>query len=141
MSLAPKKPDTINEILIIEDDPALSAFMASALKSQGYRPTVYESHDFFEEDVNAGATSLDKFDLVVSDNTTGGDMNGVAFAAKYGGQKPIILCSAEHSAISQCEREGTIKGSILKPFTLPHLNGKVNEVANAIASPKEGRTL
>lgn len=139
MSRLPKKPEGVDNILIIEDEKPLSNFSKQALEMQGYDVTIYESHDSFEDALANDTATLDDYDLIVSDNTTGGEMNGVAFAQKYGAQKPIILCTAEYSAVEQAKEN--IKGSIIKPFDLTQLISKVNEVASAIANPKEGREI
>ena len=142
-----KKPATINQLWLIEDDDALRGFMALSLRSAGYEVKEFSNVDDADTELShilkGQAGSASRPDLIITDNSTPGEMKGSEFTMKYGKQGaglPIMLCSAETAAITAVNEHHAIK-TMLKPISLPVFMNTVNEAATEVASPKKARTI
>jgi len=142
-----KKPATINQLWLIEDDDSLRGVMAHTLKNNGYVVREFDNVDDADKALSVilqdSTQATLKPDMIVTDNSTPGDMKGSEFTMKFGKKGaglPIILCSAEESAIATVREHHAIK-TMLKPISLPVFMNTVNEAATEVASPKTARTI
>lgn|GEM_PF-7128338 len=142
-----KKPAAINQLWLIEDDDSLRSLMATSLRSAGYRVKEFDTVEDADTELSGilkdSTQTSSRPDLIITDNSTPGDMKGSEFATKYGKKGtglPIILCSAEELAIAKVKEHHAIK-TMLKPISLPVFINTVNDAATEVASPKTARTI
>ena len=113
----------MRRILVIEDEPRISAFIEKGLRSEGYTPTV----------VTDGITGLDyalsgEFDLLVLDIGLPG-MDGFTLLRQLRQEKnamPVIVLTARHS-VSDTVRglEGGADDYMPKPFRFAELMARI----------------
>jgi len=117
------------EILIVDDEPALSAFMSELLKSYDYQTTVMtqstKALDLFLEEP-------ERFSILITDQTMP-EMTGIELILKLGEirpELPIILCSG-YSNIIDLEVVNKFNVHLFdKPVDKNKLLSKISELIN-----------
>mgnify|MGYP003363437443 CR=1 FL=1 len=113
----------MNRILIVEDEPRISSFVAKGLKAEGFTPTV----------VSDGVTGLDyaltgEFDLIVLDIGLPG-MDGFTILERVTVERPalpiIVLTARDSVTDTVAALEGGAADYMSKPFRFGELLARV----------------
>ena len=125
-------------VLLVEDEDAVRAFAARALRNKGY--TVIEAASG-EQALALPADQLERVELLISDVVMP-NLDGPSLAAQLRTRRPelkILFISgyAEDSLRSNMAKSADVN-FLAKPFSLSQLAGKVKEVMDA-ASPGGNR--
>jgi len=122
-------------VLLVEDEDAVRAFAARALRNKGY--TVIEAASG-DQALALPADQLERVELLISDVVMPG-LDGPTLAAELRSRRPqlkILFISgyAEDSLRSNMAKSPHVN-FLPKPFSLAQLAGKVKEVMDAGAGP------
>jgi two-component system OmpR family response regulator len=120
---------------VVDDEPAIRAFIAGGLRASGYDVVVAASGRDALAAVYADTLSPA---LLLTDIEMPG-MNGIELAARLRADRPatrvVLMTGREASAARAREHQGLVEGVLLKPFGLAELLGAVLE---AIGEPPAG---
>jgi len=117
-------------ILIVEDDPSISAVVTETLRDEGFRVVAATKH----ADALTALTAL-RFGLVLTDTAGGSDGSGDRWPdldrlRAAAGDAPTVIFSAHHPSAFDGYVERGFAGFIAKPFDL---DGLLTVVRGALA--------
>ncbi len=120
-------------VLIVEDDPAVTDFMAPVLEGEGFSVRVAHSGAEAFQQVEEARPDLILIDMLLP------DMDGsellVRLRERLGPEIPVILSTARREEASRAAEIGAA-GMLRKPFSLDALVAEVRRVAGATTCPE-----
>jgi CheY-like chemotaxis protein len=132
----PAPSPSIVRILVLDDEPAICTLVAGALEAMGFevvaKETAVAAIQVFEEAFKGGR----RFDLLISDLTLRGQLDGSKVAAQLQMIDPklkaIISSGYDRDPVMRHYREHGFAGALCKPFDLAQLTRIVREVLAAV---------
>jgi CheY-like chemotaxis protein len=129
---APAVSPSITRILVLDDEPAICTLVAGALESMGFEVVAKEkvpaAIHACEEAFKAGRP----FDLVITDLTLPGELDGAQVAARLQVMDPklkaIISSGYDRDPVMRHYRDHGFAGALFKPFDLGQLTRVVSGV-------------
>ncbi|GAB3062077.1 response regulator transcription factor [Sediminivirga luteola] len=113
----------MNRILIVEDEPRISSFIAKGLRAQGFTPTVADNGLSGRDYALTG-----EFDLVVLDISLPG-MNGFDVLAQVREMRPdlpvLVLTARDSVSDTVAALEGGAADYMVKPFQFAELLARI----------------
>ena len=145
LAIAPDKAEKTNQaalqkdeghpnILLVDDEPAVTEILSAMLKLLGYRVTAVHSA---RAALTLFSEQPESYDLVITDMAMPA-MNGEELSRRLirlRADIPIILCSGYSDLISEEKRLFSgIKGILSKPFTMGELSQKIQDTLTLFGS-------
>jgi two-component system cell cycle sensor histidine kinase/response regulator CckA len=117
-------------VLVVDDDPLICAVVATFLRREGREVRTYP-------DADAALAALDlvtePIDIVVTDVSMPGELDGIALAALVARRRPetpVVLMSGSAGSLARGGRATGVWATLAKPFTLDELGNAIAAVAH-----------
>jgi signal transduction histidine kinase/ActR/RegA family two-component response regulator/HAMP domain-containing protein len=132
-----EQPARSLRVLVVDDEPRLTALAAGMLRRDGHQAT-----EAFSADEALQRLRAEPFDLVISDLSMGDGMNGWELAAtmdQVAPGLPVVLATGWGAAIDEADaRSRGVAAVLAKPFRIAELR---DAVARAMVPPDEGQAV
>ncbi len=119
-------------VLVLDDEPAIGSLVAASLEAMGYQVVTKEDGVSAVQACDEAFKSGRRFDLVISDLSLPGELDGNKAVARMRAIDPelkaIISSGYDHDPVMLHHREHGFAGAIAKPFEMSHLARVVREV-------------
>lgn len=119
-------------VLILDDEPAIGALVAASLEAMGYQVTTKEDGMSAVQACEEAFKSGRRFDLVFSDLSLPGELDGNKAVARMRAIDPalkaIISSGYDHDPVMLHHREHGFAGAIAKPFEMGQLARLVRDI-------------
>jgi PAS domain S-box-containing protein len=128
-------PSQVNggpRVLVLDDEPAIGALVSASLEAMGYQVVTKEDGVAAVQACEEAFKSGRRFDLVISDLSLPGELDGNKAVARMRSVDPdlkaIISSGYDHDPVMLHHREHGFAGAIAKPFEMGQLARVVREV-------------
>jgi PAS domain S-box-containing protein len=119
-------------VLVLDDEPAISALVADSLQAMGYQVQARENGIAAVQACEEALKEGRRFELVISDLSLPGELDGNKAVARMRSLDPelkaIISSGYDHDPVMLHHREHGFAGAIAKPFEMSQLMRLVREV-------------
>ncbi len=119
------------KILIVDDEPAISAVIALKLRHAGYTPVCVRDSDEAVREVRRQTFALAIIDLHLP-RVSGLQLCERLLAEKRGAQVPVLVITGAAAAAPEVMTYSNIRGIIAKPFSPRELIARVGAVIGTV---------
>jgi len=135
--------DTLNNVLVVEDDPALSKFVGGLLDEAGYSPVTIADHALIGEAVERWHPRLVILDGEIVGTGEGRSWDDAVAIRRAHPRLPVLMFSADGSALdearagkSERSRAASFAGIVGKPFVVEEFLATVKSAVERPVPPK-----
>lgn len=135
--------DTLNNVLVVEDDPALSKLVGGLLDEAGYSPVTIADHALIGEAVERWHPRLVILDGEIVGNGEGRSWDDAVAIRRAHPRLPVLMFSADGSALdearagkSERSRAASFAGIVGKPFVVEEFLATVKSAVERPVPPK-----
>ncbi len=122
------------QILIIDDKPAVRAFIEEELRSEGHQVTSLGDTALVEPAIRFQKPDLVLLDLYMRENRGWGVLEAIK---SKNPSLPVLIITA-YDNYSEDPRMAQAEGIVIKSFDLDHLRGRIDEILQRKDSPAVG---
>ncbi|MEK6206958.1 MAG: ATP-binding protein [Chloroflexota bacterium] len=135
--------DTLNNVLVVEDDPALSKLVGGLLDEAGYSPVTIADHALIGEAVERWHPRLVILDGEIVGTGEGRSWDDAVAIRRAHPRLPVLMFSADGSALdearagkSERSRAASFAGIVGKPFVVEEFLATVKSAVERPVPPK-----
>jgi two-component system cell cycle sensor histidine kinase/response regulator CckA len=117
----PGDPANAGVVFVVDDDPLIRSIVARVLSRAGRTARTYSDA---EAALAALTTCGDSPELVITDVSMPGELDGIALAARVSERLPgvpIVLMSGDSASLARVGRATGVTATLAKPFSLEQL--------------------